>query len=58
MLKIALPNGSLEEGTLRLFEEANLKVSRPSRQHDARIEDPRVSLVTIMRPQHIPHLVE
>lgn len=58
MLKIALPNGSLEEGTMRLFEEANLKVIRPPRRHEARIDDLRISLVTIMRPQHIPRLVE
>ena len=58
MLSIALPNGSLEEGTLKLFEEANLKVLRAPRQHGAKIEDPRISRVTIMRPQHIPRLVE
>jgi len=58
MLSIALPNGSLEEGTMKLFEEANLKVLRAPRQHGAKIEDPRISRVTIMRPQHIPRLVE
>ena len=39
MLSIALPNGSLEEGTLKLFEEANLKVLRAPRQHGAKIEE-------------------
>jgi len=58
MLSIALPNGSLEDGTLKLFEEANLKVLRAPRQHGAKIDDPRISRVTIMRPQHIPRLVE
>ena len=58
MLSIALPNGSLEEGTLKLFEEANLKVLRAPRQHGAKIDDPRISRVTLMRPQHIPRLVE
>jgi ATP phosphoribosyltransferase len=58
MLSLALPNGSLEDGALKLFEEANLKVLRAPRQHGAKIEDPRISRVTIMRPQHIPRLVE
>jgi ATP phosphoribosyltransferase len=58
MLSIALPNGSLEEGTVKLFEEANLKVLRAPRRHGAKIDDPRISRVTIMRPQHIPRLVE
>ena len=56
-LKIALPNGSLEEGTMRLFEEANLKIFKDSRRHDAFIDDQLFSLVTFMRPQHIPRLV-
>ena len=58
MLSIALPNGSLEDGALKLFEEANLKVLRAPRRHGAKIDDPRISRVTIMRPQHIPRLVE
>ena len=57
-LRIALPNGSLEEGTLRLFEEANLKIRKDSRKHDAQIDDPLISQVTFMLPQHIPRLVE
>lgn len=57
-LKIALPNGSLEEGTIRLFEEANLKIKKDPRKHDARIDDLLISLATFMRPQHIPSLVE
>ena len=58
MLSIALPNGSLEEGTLKLFEEANLKVLPRSPPAWRQIEDPRISRVTLMRPQHIPRLVE
>ncbi len=56
-LRIALPNGSLEEGTLRLFEEAGLKIKRTPRKHEATIDSPLVSCVTFMRPQHIPPLV-
>ncbi|HBV01224.1 MAG TPA: ATP phosphoribosyltransferase [Candidatus Taylorbacteria bacterium] len=57
-LRIALPNGSLEEGTLRLFEEANLKIWKDSRKHVALIYSPLILRVTFMRPQHIPALVE
>ena len=56
-LKIALPNGSLEEGTTRLFEQANLKIFKDPRKHDAFIDDLLFFLVTFMRPQHIPRLV-
>lgn len=57
-LKIALPNGSLKEGTLRLFEEADLQIKRDGRSHSARIISTLFSRVTFMRPQHIPKLVE
>lgn len=57
-LKIALPNGSLEEGTLRLFEDANLKIWKDSRKHDAWIDDSSISQATFMRPQVAPRLVE
>ena len=57
-LNIALPNGSLGEGTLRLFEEANLKIHKDPRRHDAHVDDPLISCITFMRPQHIPKLVE
>ncbi|MCX6752338.1 MAG: ATP phosphoribosyltransferase [Candidatus Nomurabacteria bacterium] len=57
-LRIALPNGSLEEGTMRLFEQANLRIFKDPRKHNARIEDQLFSEVTFMRPQHIPRLVE
>jgi len=56
-LKIALPNGSLEEGTLRLFDEAGLKIRKNPRTHAATVESPLMSSVTFMRPQHIPSLV-
>src|SRR3989338_8669195 len=56
--RIALPNGSLEEGTSRLFEEANLKIQKDPRRHNAFISSPLISRVTFMRPQHIPRLVE
>jgi ATP phosphoribosyltransferase len=55
MLRLVLPKGSLEQNTLKLFEEADLAVRRGGeRNYDARIDDPRVSYVKILRPQEIP----
>lgn len=56
-LKIALPNGSLEENTRQLFKDANLAIRGESRKHDARVDNPLILRVTFMRPQHIPPLV-
>ncbi len=54
MLRLALPKGSLEEATLRLFADADLAVVRSSAvDYTARIEDPRVAEVRILRPQEI-----
>ena len=58
MLKIALPSGSLEEQTLKLFKEANIEVIRTPRCQTATINDPRISEVVIMSPQLLPKLVE
>ncbi|MDA8215986.1 MAG: ATP phosphoribosyltransferase [Dehalococcoidales bacterium] len=55
MLRLVLPKGSLEHNTLQLFEEADLPVRRGGdRNYDARIDDPRVANVKILRPQEIP----
>lgn len=56
-LKIALPNGSLEEGTLRLFEDAGLRGRKSSRKHSAPVDGQLISEARFMRPQHIPDLV-
>ena len=54
MLKLVLPKGSLESATLKLFEEADLAVSRSSEvDYKASIDDPRVDDVRILRPQEI-----
>jgi ATP phosphoribosyltransferase len=59
MLSIALPKGSLEEQTMRLFEEADLPVRRASeREYNATIRDPRIGQVKILRPQEIPVYVQ
>jgi len=58
MLKIVLPTGSMEEATLKLFEEAFLKVLRLERSYEGMINDPRFSKVKLLRPQDIPRYVE
>jgi len=58
MLSVALPKGSLEEQTLRLFKQADLEVKRADREYNATIDDPRIRSVKILRPQEIPVFVE
>jgi ATP phosphoribosyltransferase len=59
MLKIAIPKGSLEEQTLRLFEAADLRVRRGSvRDYHGTVDDDRVERVSILRPQEIPLYVQ
>jgi len=59
MLKLALPKGSLEEGTFRLFEKANMPIYRRNeRDLELKIDDPRISKTIMLRPQEIPKYVE
>ena len=58
MLRLVLPKGSLEKATLELFAHADLAVTRGSDvDYRARIDDPRVDEVRILRPQEIPRYV-
>jgi ATP phosphoribosyltransferase len=58
VLSLVLPKGSLEDATLRLFDDADLSVSRGSDvDYRASIDDPRVKDVRILRPQEIPRYV-
>ncbi len=57
MIDIAIPKGSLQNQTLQLFEQAGLEVKRTEREYNARIEDPRIGKVKILRPQEIPNYV-
>jgi len=59
MIDLVLPKGSLESGTLKLFEEADLPVRRSSdRDYNASIPDPRLGKVKILRPQEIAKAVQ
>ena len=59
MLKLVLPSGkSLEEQTLKLFEEADFPVHRNPRQQKVTIGDPFIPEVLIAQPWDIPGLVE
>ena len=58
MLSIALPKGSLEEGTFQLFKEADLEIISTERGYSPKIKDPRIGKVKILRPQEIPTYVE
>ena len=59
MLKLVIPKGSLEAQTLRLFEEADLRVRRGSdRDYHGTIDDDRIERVSILRPQEIPLYVQ
>lgn len=57
MIDIAIPKGSLLNQTLELFERAGLEVRRTEREYNARINDPRIGKVKILRPQEIPTYV-
>lgn len=58
MLRIAIPKGSLEEGTFKLFEQAGLPIIRiDSRSYTLRIDDPRIEEALLLRPQEIAKYV-
>jgi ATP phosphoribosyltransferase len=57
MLSIALPKGSLQEQTLKLFAEADMPVSGTSRGYEPSVDDPRIERAKILRPQEIPTYV-
>ncbi|MDA8386009.1 MAG: ATP phosphoribosyltransferase, partial [Actinomycetota bacterium] len=59
MLKLVLPKGSLEKATMDLFASADLVVERSSDvDYRARVDDPRIDEVRILRPQEIPTYLE
>jgi len=59
VLDLVLPKGSLEQQTLKLFEDADLPLKRRGdREYNATIDDPRIGQVKILRPQEISKYVE
>ncbi len=59
MLKFVIPKGSLESTTMEILDDADLTVRRSGdREYHARIDDPRIEQVRILRPQEIPKYVE
>lgn len=59
MLRLAIPKGSLEEGTFKIFEQANLPIKRDNeRGYNLFIDDPRISEAIMLRPQEIPKYIE
>ncbi len=56
-LKIALPKGSLQESTYRLFAHAGWKISSSSRSYFPRMDDPELEAILI-RAQEIARYVE
>ena len=57
MIDIAVPKGSLLNQTLHLFEQAGLEIRRTEREYNARVNDPRIGKIKILRPQEIPGYV-
>ena len=58
MLKIAIPKGSLEEGTFSLFKQADLPIQRRNdRDYNLSIDDPRIIETFILRPKEIANYV-
>lgn len=58
MLKIALPNGTLEKRTVEIFAKTGVQLERRQRCYHAKVKDDRIERVTFMRPQMIPWMVE
>jgi len=57
MIDIAIPKGSLLNQSLQLFEQAGLEIRRTEREYNARVNDPRIGKIKILRPQEIPTYV-
>ena len=55
-LKLVIPKGSLEDGTLRLFEDAEYEIRGAERSYRPWINDPEIEL-KVLRPQEIPSYV-
>lgn len=57
MLKIALPNGSLQSQTVELFHKAGINLEVSGRRYEAKTDDRRIARAVFMRPHIIPYVV-
>jgi ATP phosphoribosyltransferase len=58
MIRLVVPNGSLEERTLELLNAAGFPIKRNGRKSKLAIKDKLISEVLFTRPQSIPRLIE
>jgi len=56
-LKLAIPKGSLQEYTLKIFKAAGFNIEIPERGYFLKIDDPEIDCY-LLRPQEIPRYVE
>jgi len=56
-LKLAIPKGSLQEYTLKIFKAAGFDIEAPERGYFLTIDDPEIDCY-LLRPQEIPRYVE
>lgn len=56
-LTLAIPKGSLQEYTLRVFREAGFDIEVPKRGYFLKIDDPEIECF-LLRPQEIPKYIE
>lgn len=56
-LKIAIPKGSLQEVTLKIFKDAGFSIDVPERSYYLKIDDPEIKCF-LLRPQEIPRYIE
>ncbi len=56
-LKLAIPKGSLQEYTLRVFSLAGFDIEVPERGYFLKIDDPEIDCF-MLRPQEIPKYIE
>jgi ATP phosphoribosyltransferase len=58
MIKMAVPKGNLENGSLEIFEKAGLKINIQPRKHEASIAGDLFSKIIFTRSKRIPVLLE
>lgn len=56
-LKLALPKGSLQEATFKMFKKAGFNISVDSRSYSPRIDDEEIE-ITLIRAQEVGRYVE